>query len=176
MFDSKLEDDEFALGALALVFSVGFLKANELFDYFDRLDVFTATGQVLHIHFRELLALVGFALAYIVFLFVAGWGTYRIYSRRTASNTDPQQKSSKNEQTLLVGAVVHPAPGSPKTVESEALRQPPKRAAATDVLVVVMLALVAAHFFSLCGAYSHLMHKYSEQVKTSSEIRWDLGS
>lgn len=206
MTDNKLEDDEFALGALALVFSVGFLKANELFDYFDRLDVFVVTGQVLHIHFRELLALVGFALAYIVFLFVAGWGTYRIYRRRTEWNTDQQQRSSKNEQTLLVGSSAsqaknpeapptmipatagaapastlppHPqtsAIASPKTLENEPLRQPPRHAAATDVLVVVMLALVAAHFFSLCGAYSHLMHKYSEQVRTSPQIQWDLGS
>ena len=146
MSENKPEADEFALGALALVFSVGFLKANELFDYFDRLDVFVVQEHVLHIHFRELLALVCFALAYIVFLFVAGWGTYRIYHRRTTSSTDLQERKGE------------------------------KHASALDVLVVVMLALIAVHFFALCGAYSHVMHKYSEEIKTSSEVRWDIGS
>jgi hypothetical protein len=83
MSDKTLQSDEFALGILGLIFSIGFLKANEVFEYFDHLDLFTIQASILIIHFRELLAVLLFSTAYIGFLITALFGV-RSTSRRHA--------------------------------------------------------------------------------------------
>ena len=74
MQDRTLQSNEFALGILGLIFSIGFLKANEIFDYFDHLDIFTIQNAVLVVHFRELFAVLLFSTAYIGFLITAALG------------------------------------------------------------------------------------------------------
>jgi hypothetical protein len=85
MSETTLHTDEFVLGTLGLVFSVGFLKANELFDFFDHTDVFRLENQILFIRGREFIALILFSAAYIVFLAVALIGVASIGKRNMAA-------------------------------------------------------------------------------------------
>lgn len=60
--------DEIVVGLLGLLVSTGFLKANELFQFFDMLDMFHATPSTLFVRAPEFFAAVGFAGFYVVFL------------------------------------------------------------------------------------------------------------
>src|SRR3954451_17613063 len=81
--EKTLHPDEFALGVLGVIFSVGFLKANEIFDFFDKIDVFRIQGITLVVHFREFLALLLFSAAYIGFLITAFFGIQSIVSHHS---------------------------------------------------------------------------------------------
>jgi hypothetical protein len=65
--------DEIVIGLLGLLVSTGFLKANELFQFFDMLDMFHVQQTTLFVRAPEFLAAVGFAGFYVVFLMMAAF-------------------------------------------------------------------------------------------------------
>jgi hypothetical protein len=73
--------DEVALGTIALVVSLGLLKANEMFDFFDKVDLFVPQGDALLVHGRELVAVVCFAACYVGFLCISFFGIHSIVTK-----------------------------------------------------------------------------------------------
>jgi len=76
-----IQRDEFTLGAIALVITLGLLKANELFDLFEKVDVFVLTGTTLTINGLHLIAFLGFLGCYLIFMALAFFAVLRISVR-----------------------------------------------------------------------------------------------
>ena len=90
--------EEILLGLLGFIVSTGFLKANELFQFFDMLDMFHIQQKVLFVRGPEFFAAVGFAGFYVVFLLAASFAL-TLYAR-------PQRRGSRSLKMISSVIVV----------------------------------------------------------------------
>lgn len=70
--------EELVLTAIGVIMAFGLLKANELYDFFERLDVFVRKGNTLLVHGPELVTMAGFIMSYLMFFMVTFYGIYKI--------------------------------------------------------------------------------------------------
>jgi hypothetical protein len=71
------KSNEIALGIIGVILAVGLLKANEMFDFFDRIDLFKeAVPGAVVVRGRELMAAVGFAAIYVIFMTLISVGVW----------------------------------------------------------------------------------------------------
>jgi len=90
--------DEVALGTIGLIVSLALLKANEIFDYFDKVEICRLAGSILTIRGRELIAVGGFAACYVVLLLLIGLGMYQVVKK-----AEPNRRMARE---LLFGLVL----------------------------------------------------------------------
>lgn len=75
--------DEVAVALLGLLVSTGLLKANELFQFFDMLDLFSTKATTLFVRGPEFIAAVAFAGFYVVFLISAAFALMEVARRQS---------------------------------------------------------------------------------------------
>ena len=98
------KSDELALGIIGVILAVGILKANEMFDFFDRVDLFKEAGPgAIVIRGRELMAAVGFAGIYVVFMMLTSVGVWVILRRSANTHSKTSMQVLAYVVWLLLG-------------------------------------------------------------------------